>query len=181
MIAQTEIVPAKDRPAVRGRDHRRHAEHEHRRSRRPQVAGKRMAKALPAAKPLKGPATQSLAHCPGLRPFPLEPRPHALCENDGELLTALADSHKLRFYYLSEMKESRRTDVPGMVEDPPAAKAKGDSTRLGAWPFAAPWRTSRHRRPTPPSCWRPTASTPKAPGCSTRAAYSRQQGRVPCC
>ena len=29
-------------------------------------------------------------------------------EHDGILLSALADSHKLRFYYLSDMKESRR-------------------------------------------------------------------------
>jgi len=53
-------------------------------------------------------------------------------ENDGALLAALADSHKLRFYYLSEMKESRRTDVPGILEELKAAEPNGDSTRLGA-------------------------------------------------
>ena len=53
-------------------------------------------------------------------------------ENDGGLLTALADSHKLRFYYLSEMKESQRTDVPGILEELQAAEAHGESTRLGS-------------------------------------------------
>ena len=53
-------------------------------------------------------------------------------ENDGQLLTDLSESHKLRFYYLSEMKEGRRGDVPGILEELKATEAKGDSTRLGA-------------------------------------------------
>ncbi len=52
-------------------------------------------------------------------------------ENDGELLSALGEDHKLRFYFLSDLREGRAADVPGMVAELKAAEAKGDSTRLG--------------------------------------------------
>ena len=52
-------------------------------------------------------------------------------ENDGELLRALSEEHKLRFYYLSDLRQSGRDDVPGVVEELKSAEARGDSTRLG--------------------------------------------------
>jgi hypothetical protein len=55
-----------------------------------------------------------------------------LGEKDGNLLARLAENHKLRFYYLSEMKESQRADVPGIVAELKTAAAAGDCTRLGA-------------------------------------------------
>ena len=44
----------------------------------------------------------------------------------------MAESHKLRFYYLSGMKEGKRTDVPGILKQLKTSEANGDSTRLGS-------------------------------------------------
>ena len=55
-----------------------------------------------------------------------------LTERDGDLLDSLAEDHKLRFYFLTGMKESRRADVPAIVEELHSAEPAGDSTRLGA-------------------------------------------------
>ncbi len=53
-------------------------------------------------------------------------------ENGGTMLNELAEDHKLRFYFLSDFRKSRRDDVPGITEELKSAEAKGDSTRLGA-------------------------------------------------
>ena len=53
-------------------------------------------------------------------------------ENDGALLSSLADSHKLRFYYLSDLRETRGAAAPGILAELKGAEAKGNSTRLGS-------------------------------------------------
>ncbi len=95
-------------------------------------------------------------------------------ENDGELPTALAESHKLRFYYLSEMKESRRTDVPGIVEELKAAEANGDSTRLGS---AVRGALEELRGTTPVAIVLATDGiNTDGPGLLDAAAYARRRG-----
>ena len=95
-------------------------------------------------------------------------------ENGGQLLTALSDSHKLRFYYLSEMKESRRTDVPGIVEELKAAEANGESTRLGA---AVRGALDELRGTTPAAIVLATDGiNTEGPGLLDAAAYARRKG-----
>ena len=95
-------------------------------------------------------------------------------ENDGELLEALADSHKLRFYYLSDMKESRRTEVPGIVEELKAAEANGDSTRLGS---AIRGTLDELRGTTPVAIVLATDGiNTEGPGLLDAAAYARRKG-----
>ena len=95
-------------------------------------------------------------------------------ENDGDLLTALADSHKLRFYYLSDMKESRRTDVPGILEELKAAEANGDSTRLGS---AVRGALDELRGTTPVAIVLATDGiNTEGPGLLDAAAYARRKG-----
>ena len=95
-------------------------------------------------------------------------------ENDGALAVALADSHKLRFYYLSEMKESRRTDVPGILEELKAAEAKGDSTRLGS---AIRGALDELRGTTPVAIVLATDGiNTEGPGLLDAAAYARRKG-----
>ena len=60
------------------------------------------------------------------------------------MLNDLADDHKLRFYFLSDFRKSRRDDVPGIIEELKSAEANGDRTTirhggpLGGWTnFAA--------------------------------------------
>ena len=90
------------------------------------------------------------------------------------MLAALADSHKLRFYYLSEMQESRRTDVPGIVEELKAAEANGDSTRLGA---AIRGALDELRGTTPVAIVLATDGiNTEGPGLLDAAAYARRKG-----
>jgi len=95
-------------------------------------------------------------------------------EHDGSLLSALADSHKLRFYYLSEMKGSRRTDVPGILEELKSAEAKGDSTRLGAAIRSA----LDELRGTPPVAivLATDGINTQGPGLLDAAVYARRKG-----
>ncbi len=94
--------------------------------------------------------------------------------NDGKLLSDLADSHKLRFYYLSEMQESRRTDVPGILEELKAAKANGDRTRLGS---AIRGALDELRGTTPVAIVLATDGiNTEGPGLLDAAAYARRKG-----
>ena len=95
-------------------------------------------------------------------------------ENDGQLLTGLTESHKLRFYYLSEMKESRQTDVPGIVEALKAAEANGQSTRLGA---AIRGALDELRGTTPAAIVLATDGiNTEGPGLLDAAGYARRKG-----
>ena len=47
------------------------------------------------------------------------------------LLRGIADGHKLRVYFLTGVRPSRRQDVPGIVEEIRSTAPKGESTRLG--------------------------------------------------
>jgi hypothetical protein len=53
-------------------------------------------------------------------------------EDEGAMLSALAEDHKLRLYFLSDFRETRAGDVPGIVAELKSATADGASTRLGA-------------------------------------------------
>jgi hypothetical protein len=53
-------------------------------------------------------------------------------ESAGKMLHEIAENHKLRFYFLSDFRKSRRDDVPGIVEELKSTEANGESTRLGA-------------------------------------------------
>jgi hypothetical protein len=55
-----------------------------------------------------------------------------LTEEQGELLRGIAEEHKLRVYFLSAMRPSRRPDVPGVVEEIRSTQPSGQRTRLGA-------------------------------------------------
>ncbi|MGA2618704.1 MAG: hypothetical protein ABSF26_13910 [Thermoguttaceae bacterium] len=55
-----------------------------------------------------------------------------LAEDQGAVLAELAESYKLRFYFLTGLRASRRSDVPGILEELAAAEPTGDSTPLGA-------------------------------------------------
>ncbi len=95
-------------------------------------------------------------------------------ENEGTLLAALADSHKLRFYYLSDMKESRLTDVPGILEELKAAEPKGDSTRLGS---AIRGALDELRGTTPVAIVLVTDGiNTEGPGLLDAATYARRKG-----
>ena len=95
-------------------------------------------------------------------------------ENEGTLLAALADSHKLRFYYLSDMKESRRTDVPGILEELNTAEPNGDSTRLG---FAIRGALDELRGTTPVAIVLVTDGiNTEGPGLLDAATYARRKG-----
>jgi hypothetical protein len=95
-------------------------------------------------------------------------------ENDGGLLTSLGESHKLRFYYLSDMKESRGASVPGILAELKAAEAKGDSTRLGSAIRAA---LDELRGTTPVAIVLATDGiNTEGPGLLDAAAYARRKG-----
>ncbi|MGA2259594.1 MAG: hypothetical protein ABSG53_33375, partial [Thermoguttaceae bacterium] len=95
-------------------------------------------------------------------------------ENNGGLLSALADSHKLRFYYLSDMKESQRTDVPGILEQLKMAEPNGDSTRLGS---AIRGALDELRGTTPVAVVLATDGiNTEGPGLLDAAAYARRKG-----
>lgn len=53
-------------------------------------------------------------------------------ETNGAMLAALSEDHKLRFCFLSDLRESRAGDVPGILAELKSAEAEGESTRLGA-------------------------------------------------
>jgi hypothetical protein len=58
-------------------------------------------------------------------------------EHDGQLLRGIAAAHKLRAYFLTGARASRRQDVPGIVEEIRSVAPKGETTRLGAGVRAA--------------------------------------------
>jgi hypothetical protein len=53
-------------------------------------------------------------------------------ERDGELLRGIAAGHKLRVYFVTGLRPSRRQDVPGIVGELRSLAPKGETTRLGA-------------------------------------------------
>jgi len=95
-------------------------------------------------------------------------------ENDGGLLSALVESHKLRFYYLSDMKASQRTGVPGILEELRSAEANGDSTRLGSAIHGA----LDELRGTPPVAivLATDGINTEGPGLLDAATYARRKG-----
>jgi hypothetical protein len=95
-------------------------------------------------------------------------------ENNGKLLDDLSESHKLRFLYLSEMKESQRSDVPGIVAELKAAQAKGDRTPLGA---AIRGALDELRGTTPAALVLATDGiNTEGPGLLDAATYARRKG-----
>jgi uncharacterized membrane protein len=55
-----------------------------------------------------------------------------LCEKDAALLKGLSGRYKLRVYFLTGLRPSRRPDAEGIVEEIKSMKPAGESTRLGA-------------------------------------------------
>jgi hypothetical protein len=55
-----------------------------------------------------------------------------LSEHGGRLLAHLAESYRLRFYFLTGVRPSRRADVPGILDELKSSEPAGDATRLGA-------------------------------------------------
>jgi hypothetical protein len=53
-------------------------------------------------------------------------------EHNAELLRGIAAGHKLRVYFVTGSRPSRRQDVSGIVEEMRSLAAKGETTRLGA-------------------------------------------------
>jgi hypothetical protein len=53
-------------------------------------------------------------------------------EHDRAFLRGVADGHKLRVYFLTGARASRRQDVPGIVEEVRSTAPTGESSRLGA-------------------------------------------------
>jgi hypothetical protein len=95
-------------------------------------------------------------------------------EKDGKLLDDLSESHKLRFLFLSEMKESQHSDVPGIVEELKAAQAKGDRTPLGA---AIRGALDELRGTTPAALVLATDGiNTEGPGLLDAADYARRKG-----
>jgi hypothetical protein len=97
-----------------------------------------------------------------------------LAENDGDWLARLTESHKLRFYYLSDMRESQRTDVPGILAGLKTAGANGNSTRLGT----AVRSTLDELRGTTPAAivLLSDGINTEGPGLLDAAAYARRKG-----
>ena len=72
-----------------------------------------------------------------------------LAERDGNLLRGIADEHKLRFFFLTGVRPSRRQNASDIVEEIRSFTPKGESTRLGGG--VAPCSTNcgaRRRRPS---------------------------------
>ena len=95
-------------------------------------------------------------------------------ENGGAILNDLADDHKLRFYFLSELRKSRRDDVKEIVEELKSAEANGDSTRLGTAIRAA---LDELRGTTPAAVVVASDGiNTEGPGLLDAAAYAHHQG-----
>jgi len=58
-------------------------------------------------------------------------------EHDGALLRGIGSGHKLRVYFVTGSRTSRRQDVPGIVEELRSLAPSGETTRLGAGVRAA--------------------------------------------
>ena len=54
-----------------------------------------------------------------------------MSEDNGALLRGMAEGHKLRAWFLTGLRPSRRQDAAGMIEELRATAPKGESTRLG--------------------------------------------------
>jgi hypothetical protein len=78
-------------------------------------AAARLCKDKPGGEPTRFALLQSLA-----------------ADDDAALLRGIAEGHKLRAYFLTGNRPTRRSDVRGLVEELRAAVPKGESTRLGA-------------------------------------------------
>jgi hypothetical protein len=95
-------------------------------------------------------------------------------ENGGELLRDLGEDHKLRFYFLSDFRKSRRDDAPGIVEELKAAVANGDSTRLGTMVRSA---LDELRGTTPAAIVLASDGiNTEGPGLLDAASYARHKG-----
>jgi len=55
-----------------------------------------------------------------------------LTDRGGDLLHGIAEEHKLRVFFLTGVRPSRRQDVSDIVEELRSLAPKGESTRLGA-------------------------------------------------
>lgn len=53
-------------------------------------------------------------------------------ERDAELFRGIAAGHKLRTYFTTAARPSRRQDIPGILEELKSLTPKGETTRLGA-------------------------------------------------
>jgi hypothetical protein len=95
-------------------------------------------------------------------------------ENNGSMLYELADDHKLRFYFLSDFRKSRRDEVPGIIEEVKSAEANGDTTRLGT----AIRSTLDELRGTTPAAivLASDGINTEGPGLLDAAVYARHQG-----
>ncbi|MGD0900431.1 MAG: vWA domain-containing protein, partial [Thermoguttaceae bacterium] len=97
-----------------------------------------------------------------------------LAENHGALLEELAEDYKLRFYFLTGVRASRRADVPGIVEELRSAEPLGDSTRLGA---AVRSVLDEFRGTTPAAIVLVTDGiNTEGPSLAETAAYARRRG-----
>ena len=95
-------------------------------------------------------------------------------ENGAAMLNDLADDHKLRFYFLSDFRKSRRDDVPGIIEELKSAEANGDSTRLGTAVRSA---LDELRGTTPAAVVVASDGiNTEGPGLLDAAVYARHQG-----
>ena len=95
-------------------------------------------------------------------------------EDGGAMLNELAEDHKLRFYFLSDFRKSRRDDVPGIIEELKTSDANGDSTRLGTAVRSA----LDELRGTTPAAIVVTSDgiNTEGPGLLDAAVYARHQG-----
>ncbi len=55
-----------------------------------------------------------------------------LCERDAAMLKGLSGQYKLRVYFLTGVRLSRRPDVDGVVEEIKSLKPRGETSRIGA-------------------------------------------------
>jgi hypothetical protein len=97
-----------------------------------------------------------------------------LAEDHGQLLANLAENYKLRFYFLSGVQPSRRSDVPGIVEELAAREPLGQTTRLGAAVRAV---LDQLRGSTPAAVVLVTDGiNTEGPSLADAAAYARRRG-----
>jgi hypothetical protein len=55
-----------------------------------------------------------------------------LCEQNGAMFNALAGEYKLRVYFLTGVRLSRRSEIEGVVEEIKSLKPNGETSRIGA-------------------------------------------------